>query len=161
MENVTIMNANILPGRWRNFSGKPDDFHPRGARYFNVIIDEETAIKMNEDGWNIKPHENDQGEVSYTLQVKINFDSERPPRVKLISRNNKEGTILDSETIGQLDSAYIERADVKISPYEWNINGKSGITAYLSKLNVVLNEDDFDSINYFDDEEENDYIPFQ
>jgi hypothetical protein len=162
MNNITIKNANILPGRWRNFSGEPDDFHPKGSRYFNIQLDEESANMLSADGWNVKTKVYDDGTPIYTLQVKINFDSKEPPKIKQITRNNREGTILDSESVRDLDRAYIERADVRISPYEWNVNGKSGITAYLDRLNVVLNEDDFDSIDYFEGEgAEEEYIPFQ
>ena len=49
-----------------------------------------------------------------------------------------------------MDWAEIEKFDISINPrpYE-NINGRSGVTAYLKTLYVTISEDDFED-RYYD-----------
>ena len=153
--NLTIENARIL---FRNFSGKEARFNPEGQRNFCVIIpDEDLATKLVSDGWNVKRlrarEEGDQ-EQAY-LKVKVRFEN-RPPKVVLISSSGK--TTLTEETIGMLDWADISNVDLIINPYTYDVNGKSGITAYLKTMYVTKKEDEFekkysndDAVPYFEE----------
>ena len=138
--NLMIENARIFR---RNFAGVEDKFNRAGNRNFLVFIDDPEQAKMlAEDGWNIKiltPRDEEE-EVKHYLQVSVRFDN-IPPRVFMITRHNK--TQLDEESIATLDYADIRNADVIISPYNYDVNGKTGIKAYLKTMYVTIEEDEF------------------
>lgn len=150
-EEVLLENARIL---FRHFSGEKDDFHAPGQRDFSVALPNEVGEEMEKNGWNIKWLEpREEGDLPQAiLKVKVNF-SGRPPEINLVTSRNK--TRLDEHTVGILDYADILNADMFITPYDWTVNGRSGRTAYLSKLFVTIREDELDrkyaDIPYADD----------
>jgi len=150
-EEVLFENARIL---FRHFSGEKDDFHAPGQRDFSVALPNEVGEEMEKNGWNIKWLEpREEGDLPQAiLKVKVNF-SGRPPEINLVTSRNK--TRLDDHTVGILDYADILNADMFITPYDWTVNGRSGRTAYLSKLFVTIREDELDrkyaDIPYADD----------
>ncbi|AWN03299.1 hypothetical protein PBI_CAMILLE_52 [Microbacterium phage Camille] len=141
---VTLRNAQILPGRWRNFGGEAR-FNEEGKRSFNLKLDEETATAMQRDGFNIKPlralDEDDEND-GYRVEVAVSY-ANRPPQVWLISGGQR--TLLDEGAINILDYADIERASIAINPYAWETATGSGIKAYLHKAIIYLREDDLDA----------------
>ena len=50
---------------------------------------------------------------------------------------------LDEESIGCLDNIEIESVDMDIRPYDWEVNGRTGRTAYLQSMEVVQRIDRF------------------
>lgn len=144
--------------KYRNFSGKEKNFNPAGRRNFCLIIDEETAAKMTEDGFKVKvtPPRNEGDEPEYYIQVKVNYDN-NPPQIYMIANGKK--TLLTEKTVGSLDYAEIERIDLKISPYRYDFNGRTGLTAYCDKMYVTIQPDPIDARYDFDDSEDEE-IPF-
>lgn len=141
MANTLIMeNAKI---RFRNFAGRPDEYTREGDRSFALVIeDEDLANKLREDGWNVKmrlPKE-EGAEPWYYLKVKVNFDGIPPKIVEVTSRNR---VALNEDTVGILDTAELKSVDVEVSPYHWEIGGRSGITAYLKTMYATIEEDPF------------------
>lgn len=146
-----IGDVKIVGGRmmYRNFSGKAGAYNAEGQRNFCVLLDDELANRMAKDGWNVKylePRDETEGPQPY-IQVKCRFDN-FPPKVVLVTSRGK--SIMNDETISNLDYADIKTTDMVITPYEWDMNGKTGITAYLKTLYVVLEEDEFEA-KYFPD----------
>lgn len=128
---------------FRNFEGRKGRFNREGDRSFCVILPPDKAKEMEEEGWNVKYLKaRDEGdEDTPYLMVRISY-SGRPPRIEVISLSGK--VALDEETVGTIDDMDIKYSDMLIRPYEWSVQGDTGISAYLAKLYVVLNEDELD-----------------
>lgn len=140
-KDLVIEGAKLI---FRNFSGKADQYNREGDRNFNVIIDDGMlAQRLAEEGWNIKirPPREEGDEPLYRMPVKVNFNSDFPPKIWLVTR--KANTLLNEETVGNLDYAEIRNVDLIITPYFWEVNGKSGVKAYLKTMYVTLEEDVF------------------
>ena len=140
IDNIVIEGARVI---FRNFSGREDKYNRAGVRSFCVFIDDpEMAQKLADDGWNIRalaPRDEDE-DVRHYLQVAVNFDN-IPPNIYLVNRHGKDR--LEEDQIDFLDYAEIRNADVIIRPYSWEVNGKTGVKAYLKTLYVTIEEDEF------------------
>lgn len=125
---------------FKNFEGKEGQYNRKGDRNFGVILDPQTAEQMLADGWNVKfLQARDEGDTETPwIQVSVNFDN-RPPRVVLLTSHSR--TQLDEKTVEVVDWADIEKVDVMARGYEWEVNGKSGIKAYLKSMFVTIRED--------------------
>lgn len=144
---LQIDNARII---YRNFSGEGGKFNREGDRNFSVIIDDpELADDLIAQGWNVKvkPPRDEDDTPFITLPVKVKFNG-RGPRVYLITGSKKNE--LDEESIALLDSVDIVDVDLDIRPYDWEVNGKTGRTAYLHSMRVVQEVDRF--ADEFDEE---------
>lgn len=139
--HITIEDARII---FRNFAGKEGQFNREGDRNFAVLLDDPKLIKVLEkDGWNIKhlkPREEGDEPQPY-LQVSVNFDG-RPPKVAIITSRGR--TNLGEKEVEMLDWADIRTLDLIIRPYNWNVNGKTGIKAYLQSLFATIEEDELE-----------------
>nr|DAX52525.1 MAG TPA: hypothetical protein [Caudoviricetes sp.] len=137
---LQIEDARII---FRNFSGEGSKYNREGDRNFAVIIpDEEIKDQLVENGWNVKikpPRDEDDSPFMY-LPVKIRFNH-RGPGIYLVSGDKV--TRLNEETIGMLDEVDIKSVDMDLRPYDWEVNGKTGRSAYLQALNVIQNIDRF------------------
>ena len=137
---LQIDDARII---YRNFSGEPSKYNRAGDRNFAVIIpDSDLADKLASDGWNVKikpPREEGDDPFMY-LPVKVKFN-ERGPVVYL--KTGKNMVKLDEESIDCLDHIDILGVDLDIRPYDWNVNDKTGRTAYLQTICVTQDIDRF------------------
>lgn len=140
VNNINIEGANII---WKNFSGERDRFNP-GKRGFSVVIDDAVmADELKQEGWNVKERPLQEGadpsEQEWTLPVKLNMN--RYTQVWLIVGNHK--TLLNEDTVAQLDVVDITDCDLSIRPYEWEMSGRTGITAYVDSMYVTIRENKF------------------
>ena len=140
VNNINIEGAIII---WKNFSGERDKFNP-GKRGFSVVIDDVAmAEELRNEGWNVKDRPLQEGadpsEQEWTLPVKLNMN--RYTQVWLIVGNHK--TLLDENTVAQLDVVDFVNCDISIRPYEWEMGGRTGITAYVDSMYVTIRENKF------------------
>ena len=140
---VQIDEARII---YRNFAGAPSKFNREGDRNFAVVIeDQDIAEALTEKGWNVKiklPRE--EGDEPFMfLPVKVKFN-DRGPRVYLQnSLGGRNRVTLDEDTVGILDNVDITNVDLDIRPYDWDVQGKTGRTAYLQSICVTQEVDRF------------------
>lgn len=142
---VVIEDARLV---FRNFAGKEQQYNREGDRNFSVLLDDGVAENMLEDGWNIKylkprPGDDDGDDEGDTpaqayLQVTVGYKG-RPPKIAVITSRGR--TNIGEDEIEMLDWADIKTADLIVRPYEWAVNGKTGVKAYLKSLFVTIDED--------------------
>lgn len=143
--NIVIEGARI---GFRNFSGKEGKFNPAGRRNFCVFIDHALAKVLEEDGWNVRwlePRDEGDEKQAY-LQVAVSY-ANIPPKIILVTHKGK--SVIDEETVNILDWADIREVDLIIRPYNWDVNGKTGVKAYVKSMYVTIEEDEFEQ-KYYD-----------
>ena len=137
---LEIEDARII---YRNFEGVASKFNREGDRNFAVIVPND-KIKdiLVEAGWNvkIKPPRDEEDTPFMFIPVKVKFNN-RGPAAYL--RSGETVTRLNEETIGILDEIDIQSVSMDLRPYDWDVNGKTGRTAYLQAINVIQNIDRF------------------
>lgn len=152
---LQIDDARII---FKNFEGRGDKFNREGDRNFSLLIeDPKTADALVEQGWNVKikpGRDEDEGDFM-RLPVKVKF-TDYGPNVYLVSGGRR--VELDEESIACLDNIDIESVDMDLRPYDWDVNGRTGRTAYLQSMQVVQRIDRFAAryANMEDDEK----LPF-
>ena len=157
-ERPVFENCRII---FRNFKGEQSQYNRAGDRNFCVVIeDKDTADRLASDGWNIKhlpPLDEGEEETSY-LPVAVSF-SNVPPTIVMLS--SKGRTQLDESTVDILDYAEIDYVDLIVNPYNWEVNGKSGVKAYVKTLYVKIREDELArKYSTFDTNDPSDDMPF-
>ena len=137
---LQIEDARII---YRNFAGIGSKYNREGDRNFAVIIpNQEDCDRLIEDGWAVKikpPRDEDDSPFMY-LPVKVKFNN-RGPNAYLKSGSSVK--VLNEDTIGMLDEIDIQSVDMDLRPYDWEVNGKQGRSAYLQAINVIQNIDRF------------------
>ena len=137
---LQIDDARII---FKNFEGRGDKFNREGDRNFSLLIeDENTANALIKEGWNvkIKPGREEGDDPFMRLPVKVKF-TDYGPNVYLVTGNRRNE--LDEESISCLDNIEIESVDMDIRPYDWEVNGRTGRTAYLQSMEVIQRIDRF------------------
>lgn len=135
--------------RWRNFAGKAGKFNAEGDRNFCLLLDPDSADQLQNEGWNVRylnPREDGDVPTPY-IQVKVAYGKGRPPKIVMVTKRGK--TELDEDSVSSLDWAEIQKADIAINPYEYDVHGRHGIKAYLKTMYVTIEEDDFED-RYYD-----------
>lgn len=164
--NLIVENAMIV---WTNFAGEPTRFNPQGGkRYFSLVIPEDFAKELMDQGWNIKARQpkDEDDDVLYTTEVIVNMDSGWPPYVCLCSERDgkKIKRRLNADTIGLLDSTRAKCVDLVINPHNHNV-GAYRVKGYASAIMFTQAESHrfngkYD--DYIDDSEDDDddALPF-
>ena len=141
---ITIKNAKII---YRNFKGEGSAFNPKGKRNFSVVLKIKPLKQRDEDD-----------EPAWQMPVEVKFrdmqgNEVRPPEVYICTYPNGKlkKTRLTEDTIGTLDFAEIANVDLIVRPYEWEMNGNTGVKAYLKAMYVTVVEDELAEM-YADEE---------
>ncbi len=124
-----------------NFAGNPEaDRFGSDKRRGNIIIpDPEVVAELLTRGFNVKatkPRPSDDPEAfmpDYYISATLNFDSEWPPEVYLVS-GNSQPVPLDASSVGIVDKAYIKRVRVALNLYE---SKKTGVKSVYIKVMYV------------------------
>lgn len=128
---------------FRNFAGVADKYNREGDRNFALIIEtEEMAEALKAEGWNVKikpPREEGDDPFMY-LPVKVKFN-DRGPHIYL--KTGRATNKLDEDTVCRLDRIDIVGVNMDIRPYDWEVQGKEGRTAYLQSMEVIQDCDRF------------------
>ena len=150
--NITLEGARVL---FRDFSGEKNRYN--NDRTFCVALDEGLANRLAADGWPVRwleARNEDEGRTPI-LSVKVYF-GKVPPQVVMISGGTKKE--LDESNISILDWAVFENVDLKIRPFNYDVNGKTGVKAYLKSMWVTIAEDDlaakYKNIPYADEHDD-------
>lgn len=137
---LQIDDAHIV---YRNFRGEGSKYNREGDRNFAVVIDDqEVADALINEGWHvkIKPARDEDDIPFMVLPIKVKFN-DRGPTVYL--KTGKALNKLDEESVACLDDVDILSVDMDIRPYDWEVNGKNGRTAYLQSIHVTQRVDRF------------------
>lgn len=131
-----VEDARII---YRNFAGRETLYNLPGNRNFAVILDEETAKQMLEDGWNVKwPKPGEEGDIGDPfVSVAVQFKY-YPPRIVMITSKART-TPLTEDMVEVLDWADIAKVDLICRGNVWN--DKGDIKAYVKTMFVTINED--------------------
>lgn len=137
---LEIEDARII---YRNFAGVGSKFNREGDRNFAVIIpNQEIADELIDAGWTvkIKPPRDEYEDPFMFLPVKVKFNH-RGPHAYVMS--GSKPTRLNEDTIEMLDEIDIASVDMDLRPFDWEVGGKTGRSAYLESINVIQNVDRF------------------
>lgn len=138
-----ILQVNDTRIIYRNFRGEGSKFNREGDRNFAMIIPTQDLVdELISRGWNVKIKEpREEGEEPFMyLPIKVKFN-DRGPQIYLVTgdRTNR----LDEDVVSMLDDIDIRSVDLDIRPYDWEVNGKTGRTAYLQAMEVTQEIDRF------------------
>lgn len=137
---LQVNDARII---YRNFRGEGSKYNREGDRNFAMIIpNQELADELIAHGWNVKikaPREEGEDPFMY-LPIKVKFN-DRGPHIYLMTgeRTNR----LEEDMVPMLDDIDICSVNLDIRPYDWEVNGKTGRTAYLQAMKVIQEIDRF------------------
>lgn len=137
---LQVNDARII---YRNFRGEGSKYNREGDRNFAMIIPkQELADELIAHGWNVKikaPREEGEDPFMY-LPIKVKFN-DRGPHIYLMTgeRTNR----LEEDMVPMLDDIDICSVNLDIRPYDWEVNGKTGRTAYLQAMKVIQEIDRF------------------
>jgi hypothetical protein len=131
---------------WRNFSGKEDMFNAPGNRNFGVFLEPELAAQMAADGWSIgwtKPRD-DEPEGRPYISVNVKYRNRqgqpiRPPRIVMLTSRKRNN--LGEDDVDMLDWVNVKTVDIICRASHWNVNGKTGVKAYLQSMFLTIEED--------------------
>ena len=135
-KKIRVLNLEGVRVGFKNFSGRETAFNNEGDRNFVAFLDFDLAQELAQQGWNIKfpdqPETDDSGELIREpyLPIKVSY-KHQAPSVYLIDIENNHKTVLDEATVNLADSSTLLPSDLIINASHWNVNGKSGIKAYL------------------------------
>lgn len=107
-----------------NFAGDPNEDRFRSTkRRGNIIIpDIEMAQALLDAGFKVKatkprPGEEEDFVPTFYVSVTLNYDTPWPPEVYLVSPGAAP-VLLDKDSVGVVDKAYVLRVRVALNPYE-------------------------------------------
>ena len=134
-----------------NFSGDPErDTFGSDARRANIIIPSvDQAQYLIDQGFNVKetkprPGEEDGFEPIYFVAIGVNYDSNWPPKIYLVS-GDAEPVLLDEESVNSIDMMQVRNVNVVLNPYENQRTGRKSLYVRTMYVEQDINDDPFAS----------------
>ena len=149
MNDVTLRNVRII---FRNFAGAPTRFNAAGGkRTFSILLNEAEAKELGSMGFNVKAlkQRDPDDDPAFHLPIEVSYRV-KPPRIVFVSNRGRKRTVIDEDTVGLIDYTEIEKIDLTINPYQWEMENAHGVKAYLKTMYVTIREDELD-IEYAQD----------
>ena len=131
-----------MPMSYRNFTGKPDKFHPNGTMgNFWIFLAEDKAHELENRGFNIRWKENRDGKMEAKLQIFVRFEHV-PPQIYTVTTGSAP-VLIGEEDLDEMDNDEITNVDLIVNPYSYDVNGRTGVKAYLKKGYFKLMDDPY------------------
>lgn len=140
---MAVKNVEFIEGArmiYRNFRGEGSQYNAEGKRNFCVVLSPQRAAKMEALGWPIKYKEPSDEYEEPLAYIKVNLVFRKnPPKVALVS--GKKITYLDEGAVSMLDYVDPSNIDLCIRPYNYDVAGRQGTSAYCKSLYVNIDPD--------------------
>lgn len=140
---LLIENAQIM---YKNFTGKEGMYNAEGDRNFCLRLDHQMAEDLSTKRWNVKTlrarEEGDEPTPYILVSIKYrgrNGYKPRPPTIVLITSRGRNN--LSEDECAIIDEIDIDNVDLIVRPHTWEVNGKTGVKAYLKAIYVTMHED--------------------
>lgn len=146
IEDADLLFCNFA-GREKRYEGRI--MNEEGKRNFCVVISDELAGELAEEGWNVKREKLNDGEIGRPY-IKVNVSYRfNPPSINM--DNGRKVTELTEETVNLLDDMDIISADVAITPSR---RTDGGYSAYVYELYANVEESRFARKHTYDYEDD-------
>lgn len=142
-KNLLLENAQLMWGSYKNFSGRPTKYNRQGVRNFCLIIPNDMAPAMRDEGWNVKIRtaKDDGDDPIYYISINVSYGNSYFGDPKVVRMTSSTKVELTEETIGMLDEDEILCADVLIRPhYSTDDNGETRVKGYLKEMYVTVQD---------------------
>jgi hypothetical protein len=127
---------------FRNFAGKAGTYNAAGVRNFHIVLPQDVAEALMEDGFNVKvrPPREEGGDAFYHLKVNVKMDGRIPPKLFIVTSKGRRQ--LEEKMLEMIDWADFQNVDLIFSRYkrDWG-DGRVTVTAYLQTFFGTIRED--------------------
>ena len=131
-----IMQVDNAKIRFKNFEGRGSKFNHEGDRNFVWIIEDEAlADLVAKEGYSVRERVNGEGDPYWQLKVTVKFNQFGPD----IWIENQRGrrVKMEPDMVKELDDIFFGEFSMDIRPYDWEVGGEKGRSAYLKSCLVI------------------------
>lgn len=162
IENAIIVSKNFKGEEKRDPENPKRIVNTKGNRNFSMLLNEEAADlisnyrlvgegdKKFKVSVKLPPEDAEDQTPSIYMSVKVSYKYDADGRPKwfnpVINQYSSKGKTEKTEkNVDSIDDVYIEKASLIFSAYPYDVNGKTGLSAYLRKMNYKIMEDEMDA----------------
>ena len=129
-----------------NFSGNPErDNFGSTTRKCNLLLDYDQAMQLRAEGFNVKEtknnHDIDGFEPEYFVPVVMNYDSDFPPKICVVS--GRVVRPMDAETVGEIDNIRVKNVNAILNPYYNSRTGRRSLYVRTMYVEQDLSDDPY------------------
>lgn len=143
-----------------NFSGNPErDNFGSTTRKCNLLLDYDQAMDLIDQGFNVKETKNKHNiedfEPEYFVPVVINFDTDYPPKICVVS--GRAVRRMDVETVGEIDGIRVANVNAILNPYYNARTGRRSLYVRTMYVEQDLSDDPYAPQYAYDEDEDDVY----